>query len=632
MSKNFKINLCFFSVLLLTVFLSALLPYLSIYAPQKLNRLNINNGKVNLSDYNTDNGDVAYLTGEWEFYWQKFLVTNHLKNAHPDLIVHVPSPWTTYKINGKHLQNGGYASYRAVVTGFSAADPVIINVPNLAAAYRVFIDGVCVFSSGNVSAVPTETASNMYFSPIPLFSLGNSKSGTHEIVIEVSCAYTSGLTASPTLCSYHTYQSHNSGAVALRFLLIGAVVFFALIAVIYNRTIKDGPKIFWLIVLCVSLTLRMLICNEGYMVAHNIFLNLDYEIMNSLIYVSTYIIKLALFMHVVTSLRLKVPQYVLIMTSVLFLMCAAVPYFLYNYIYISSLYLTLQSVPYLLDIYMIYKLSEAITNKKRYALFYLIAYCVMTIGIVIDSYYLCGYIAANVSMLMPIACFIFIIIMIFIHTLMTVKVYSDAKKTAVLSKQLADANMTLMLSQIQPHFLYNALNTIKYLTKKDPKAAEEAIVKFSSYLRANMDSLSEKGFIPFTKELDHVRNYAYIEQLRFGDRLNIEYDIQCQDFGVPPLVIQPLVENAIKHGVNQRTAGGTVKIITREDEHFRYITVKDDGIGFDPSAKPSGDGSHVGIKNITSRLKEMLSATVAVTSIPGEGTAVTITIPKTDEK
>jgi sensor histidine kinase YesM len=188
-----------------------------------------------------------------------------------------------------------------------------------------------------------------------------------------------------------------------------------------------------------------------------------------------------------------------------------------------------------------------------------------------------------------------------------------------------------MISQIQPHFLYNALNTIKYLIKKDPKTAEGAVVKFSNYLRSNMDSLTQKEPIPFEKELDHVKNYVDIEQLRFGERLKIEYDIQVVDFTIPPLTLQPIVENAIKHGVNQRPEGGTVTIKTDETKSYVIIIVEDNGVGFDINEKKNDGRSHVGIQNIRKRLEEIMGAFIEIKSEVGTGTTVTIKIPKNED-
>ena len=143
-----------------------------------------------------------------------------------------------------------------------------------------------------------------------------------------------------------------------------------------------------------------------------------------------------------------------------------------------------------------------------------------------------------------------------------------------------------------------------------------------------MDSLTQKEPIPFNKELEHVKNYIDIEQLRFGERLKIEYDILAENFTIPPLTIQPIVENAIKHGVNQKPEGGTVKISTNETDNDFIVMVSDNGVGYDITQVLDDGRSHVGITNIKKRLKTMLGASVKTNSVIGEGTQVTITIPK----
>ena len=137
----------------------------------------------------------------------------------------------------------------------------------------------------------------------------------------------------------------------------------------------------------------------------------------------------------------------------------------------------------------------------------------------------------------------------------------------------------------------------------------------------------------FTKEIEHVKNYTAIESLRFGERLNVIYDIHFDDFSIPPLTIQPIVENSIKHGVNQRPEGGYVKISSHTNGENAVITIEDNGIGFDVTKPPIEDGrSHVGIKNIKQRLSQMLNATVDTTSVLNEGTKTVITIPNATTK
>ena len=202
-------------------------------------------------------------------------------------------------------------------------------------------------------------------------------------------------------------------------------------------------------------------------------------------------------------------------------------------------------------------------------------------------------------------------------------------RAAKLEKELEENRIAIMLSQIQPHFLYNVLGTIRGLCRKNPELAWEAIGDFSKYLRGNMSSLTNKEKIYFSTELNHIEAYLRLEKVRIGDRLNIIYDIQERDFLIPPLTIQPLVENAIKHGLFDKAEGGTLILHTRWEDDKIVITVKDDGLGFDESAPFSKDDhhTHVGLTNVRTRLKQMMNGQLVVVSTPGEGTTATVILP-----
>ena len=196
-------------------------------------------------------------------------------------------------------------------------------------------------------------------------------------------------------------------------------------------------------------------------------------------------------------------------------------------------------------------------------------------------------------------------------------------------KELYEAKVAVMTSQIRPHFMYNALTSIAMMCTIDPETAQEATVTFAKYLRENMDSLKQTKPVQFAQELDHLKKYLYIEKLRFGKKLNIEYDIQATDFVIPLLSAQPLVENAVKHGVGMKKKGGTIKIISRETDTTYEVIISDDGVGFDTSAPKADDGrSHVGMDNTRSRLKEMCEGEVVIESTVGEGTTARIILPK----
>ena len=207
----------------------------------------------------------------------------------------------------------------------------------------------------------------------------------------------------------------------------------------------------------------------------------------------------------------------------------------------------------------------------------------------------------------------------------------EAEKQAM-ERRLQESQISIMLSQIQPHFLYNTLNSIYQLCETNPMRARSMVNSFAEYLRNNLSSLEETGLISFETELSHVNTYLDIERVRFEDTLEIEYDIKCTDFSLPVLTVQPIVENAVKHGTSKKRGGGKVIISTDADADSYVIKVSDTGCGFDPS-RPNDDGKrHVGIENVRQRLSNMCSGTLEIESVIGEGTVATIRIPKGDKR
>lgn len=202
------------------------------------------------------------------------------------------------------------------------------------------------------------------------------------------------------------------------------------------------------------------------------------------------------------------------------------------------------------------------------------------------------------------------------------------KRISEQETELLENRIAIMLSQIKPHFIFNSLTTIKHLCRISPEEGMEAIDELSDFLRGSMDAMGKKKCITFTEELNLVNSYLYLEKKRFGDKLNIEYDIQAKDFIVPALSVQPIVENAVRHGIRGKLEGGTITISTKEDSEYYYICIVDDGAGYDPSVRIEDGRSHVGIENVTNRIKIICNGDVNIESKIGEGTKATIIIPK----
>ena len=159
--------------------------------------------------------------------------------------------------------------------------------------------------------------------------------------------------------------------------------------------------------------------------------------------------------------------------------------------------------------------------------------------------------------------------------------------------------------------------------------AQKAIQEFSAFLRGNMDSLKDRDPVPFDQELNHVMNYLRLEQRRFQTRLKVVYEIQTTGFFIPPLSLQPLVENAVRHGILQKEEGGVLTIRAWEGERDFFVAVEDDGVGMEKSREfpDLGDHAHIGIENVRGRLASAVGGTLSIDS-SDQGTTVTLAIPK----
>lgn len=197
-------------------------------------------------------------------------------------------------------------------------------------------------------------------------------------------------------------------------------------------------------------------------------------------------------------------------------------------------------------------------------------------------------------------------------------------------QQLLQSRISILLSQIQPHFLYNTLTVICGLCDESPKEAKKVTADFADYLRHNLETLNQSTPVAFSDELQHTQLYLNIEKKRFEEKLCVVYHIKTKGFCIPSLTMQPLVENAVKHGVLKRKKGGTVTIATSEGADYYEVIITDDGVGFDPGKLQSDDKIHIGIENVRNRLWSMCGGTLTIESEANLGTTAIIKIPKGD--
>lgn len=251
------------------------------------------------------------------------------------------------------------------------------------------------------------------------------------------------------------------------------------------------------------------------------------------------------------------------------------------------------------------------------------ALCLLILGPMADivAFFLRGNSAGLIFSLLAV-----LLAVILLGTRLISRYTEQERLSAEKDRLLAETRMDNLMGQIQPHFIYNTLGAIEYYCREDPEIAAGLIHDFSLYLRGNFGELGNRNPIPLSHELDHTRYYVNIEKVRFPD-ITVRFDIRAADFRVPALSVQPLVENAIKHGLMKLERGGEVTVTAWEDAEHYHVAVEDNGPGFDP-AEAERKGGSVGLRNIRSRLEVMCGGTLSVESAPGRGTRAEITIPK----
>jgi two-component system LytT family sensor kinase len=205
-----------------------------------------------------------------------------------------------------------------------------------------------------------------------------------------------------------------------------------------------------------------------------------------------------------------------------------------------------------------------------------------------------------------------------------------ARREAQLVKQLVEAELRALRAQINPHFLFNSLNSVAALIAADPRAAEEMIIRLAKIFR-HVLTYTDRPFNSIREEISFLETYLEIEKVRFGDRLQVNFDIQesVTQLSVPTLILQPLVENSIKHGLGPKVGENQLTIRARQKSDYLELTVEDNGVGANVAIKPSGRSTGLGLRNVEERLQTLYrgSARFFFESEPRTGSRALILIP-----
>ncbi len=203
----------------------------------------------------------------------------------------------------------------------------------------------------------------------------------------------------------------------------------------------------------------------------------------------------------------------------------------------------------------------------------------------------------------------------------------NMKKYMHQQREIANQRANVMILQMRPHFVYNTMMGIYYLCGQDSQKAKQVTLDFTTYLRKNFDALASEDTVPFKDELEHTRAYLAVEKAQFEDSLFVSFDTPHTLFRLPPLTLQPIVENSVKHGMAASDDPIHITIVTRQTDTTSEIIVEDDGPGF---GSVDNNEPHIALKNIRERLKLMCKGTLEISPREGGGTSVKVTIPEPD--
>lgn len=214
---------------------------------------------------------------------------------------------------------------------------------------------------------------------------------------------------------------------------------------------------------------------------------------------------------------------------------------------------------------------------------------------------------------------------IFILLMELMMLLDQGKQYLMQKEELSRQKASNAVLQMRPHFIYNTMTSIYYLIEQDPAKAQQVTLDFTNYLRKNFTAIAKEGTVPFAEELEHTKAYLSVELARFEGKLFVNYDVSYMSFRLPPLVLQPIVENAVKHGVDPDLDPLYITVSACEGEHGAEITVTDNGPGF---GEQDNDEPHIALQNIRERLEMMCKGTLEISDRDGGGTVVKITIPQ----
>lgn len=564
-------------------------------------------------------GDLGLiLRGEWEFYYNQWIVTDG--SAEPVLTGYLNSAdrWTDREFNGKTLPRTGYASYRMVVENCSSSEELYFGLSDFVPT-RLYVNGTEVLSRGEMSrdeiysvTTSSEKTSSFIADGQPL-----------ELVIEIGYNDLGGTYLNPYLYKENKpvlIDLYDSGfflvAVAC-VVLIGIIIVFS--TLIWAHRITDLAPIVFVAGIVVFYLFSTEILQKGSLFTNNVPWNVTYYtswVGGALaIFFSTYLVSVKHNLHNRLAMAVDILSYG-IMTALYFL------YKGYEFRYVFGLIAAVAHLILFLPIVVRDTVGREPLPYLRATVVFL-----TTAMVAVNNLDVTGGISYGATGIIGILVIVIVALIVAIVVIRTKNDHRHAMEALTNEREITSIKSNALRSQINPHFLFNALTLVKSEYDKGEDSGRKTLEELRTHIDRVFDA-QEEELIPFSKEALLAEDYYHIEQTRRAETLpDIEWSIEAEDFLVPPLILQPIIENAVKYSGIDRRTGGRLSIGTTSDEDNYILTIRDNGVGFDVNRLRR---TSTGIRNVTLRVELLSEGSLTIDG--SDGTKITIVFPKENAK
>lgn len=600
-------------------------------------------GVLDLSAWDFSEDGVIELGGEWEFYWGQLLCHDDFKDANPPArtgYVNVLFNWIG-KLDKTELTGMGSGTYRLLVKNVPSEEVLAIKKFNIRMSSAIFVNGQEIIQDGRPALLENE----YHFSNIPRLGFFDQRSPDMEILVQVAnYDYIYGGIVAPLLLGKAQDILELSNRRSMVELIIVGIIFtigwICFLSYFFLFRYKKNEIFMSMAVFCFSHAFTNSMYGERtllFLFPHIPF-NDAYKLLQLSLIIS--IMSLVVFLNQLdkTFIPKKIYEMILGLYALFAVAMLSFPLRIYAYlcILVGMMELVIYIGIFIRAVYIYCRVKEDEQERTKFG-FLIGALGVLSLYVVNLAFFSYG-LVEDMFLGVIFSLIFALMIMVYLAVQLTelyVKNKEISLKLALQEKETIEKEYAFLRSQIKPHFLYNALNTIISYCYSDSHKAGELLRGFSNYLRGSFDLEHANGLISIEQEMMMVYGYVDIQKARFGDKMKVIFDIdpelmQCR---VPALSIQPLVENAIRHGIIKKEAGGTVQIkISKESNHI-MIQVADDGIGIpeqlrmailnnakDSTGKETLGG--VGLYNVQKRLKHTFGSVLKIESAEDMGTKV----------